>query len=141
MTDSNEGLLASDEPALKYKIHTQILGSPADSLELVGQREEIRGSARVVTLLSERDANAGIPRHPYLKWTRAHWDMAALDLLEKRRLAEGGFPAAAKHHIGPERARTGRLKVTLVVTCALQPNPFATAEAPAVLTAADRARA
>ena len=66
MTDSNEGLLASDEPALKHKINSQILGSPADSPEMLGQREEILGSARVIAPLSKRGSLKLLFRQPRL---------------------------------------------------------------------------
>ena len=49
-----------------------------------GLAEEIRISARVRTLLSDRRDDGTIPLHPYAKWRGAHWVLAML--------AELGYP-------------------------------------------------
>lgn len=78
-------LLHSQEPNIRYKIWTDVLGQDADS-EL-GQRMkvDIERSARVGTLLSERDKDGELPFHPYTKWYGAHWVLAML--------ADMGYPA------------------------------------------------
>jgi hypothetical protein len=73
-----------DEPAVRYKIETQVLGRDPDSPEMHQLRESIRQSAPVVRLLSERDADGRIPYDAYAKWDGAHW---VLNLL-----ADLGYP-------------------------------------------------
>jgi hypothetical protein len=75
--DIVERLLASDEPSIRLKIRRDVLGEA-----VVG--EEVRRSARVRTLLSERGRDGKIGHHPYMKWTGAFW---VLNLL-----AELGYP-------------------------------------------------
>ncbi|HEX5941367.1 MAG TPA: hypothetical protein VFY66_03770 [Anaerolineales bacterium] len=71
-------LLQSSEPSIRYKALTKILEQEADSTKIRTLQEEIRGSARVQRLLSERDADGQIPGHPYSKWNGAHWVLATL---------------------------------------------------------------
>jgi hypothetical protein len=71
-------LLQSSEPSVRYKVLSQILGRKAGSRELRQVQEEIRESARVKQLLSERQADGQIPGHPYSKWNGAHWVLATL---------------------------------------------------------------
>ena len=73
-------LLASDEPCIRYKTVVNVLGKKPGSL-----REEVKNSARVTALLSERDAAGEIPLHPYAKWCGAHWVLPIL--------ADLGYPA------------------------------------------------
>jgi hypothetical protein len=73
-----EKLLSSDEPSVRYKVLAFILDEAPDSKILRDTREEVRKSARVAALLSERDADGRIPRNPYGKWVGAHWVLAAL---------------------------------------------------------------
>jgi hypothetical protein len=64
-------LLASPEPAIRWKVRARVLGEPADEA-----REEVRGSAIVRRLLAPFDA---VPRPGvYAKWQGAHWALAAL---------------------------------------------------------------
>src|SRR5688572_14133280 len=49
-----EALLASPEPAIRWKVRTRVLGEPADAV-----REEVRGSAIVRRLLAPFEA---VPR-------------------------------------------------------------------------------
>ena len=72
-------LLASDEPSIRLKVRAGVLGEEADA-------GEVRRSARVRALLSERQADGTIPNHPYTKWNGAHWVLALL--------AELGYPPA-----------------------------------------------
>jgi hypothetical protein len=60
-------LLASPEPAIRWKVRTGVLGEPAGAV-----REEVRGSALVRRLLS----GGGIDT--YVKWQGPHWVLAAL---------------------------------------------------------------
>ena len=71
-------LLQSGEPSIRYRVLTQILGHEADSTEIRNLQEDIRRSARVQKLLSERNAGGQIPGHPYSKWNGAHWLLATL---------------------------------------------------------------
>jgi len=80
-----EKLLASDEPAVRLKVLTLVLGQDLYSWDTWRQRDEIRSSPRVQALLSERDESGRIPRHPYSKWDGAHWVLA--------QLADMGYPA------------------------------------------------
>ena len=66
-------------------------GDPSTRYKLAGHREaprlasEIQRSKRVAALLSERGRDGRIARHPYTKWTGAHWVLATL--------ADLGYPA------------------------------------------------
>lgn len=71
-------LLQSSEPSIRYKALTKILEQEADSTKIRNLQEEIRRSARVQRLLSERNADGQIPGHPYSKWNGAHWVLATL---------------------------------------------------------------
>ncbi|HTP03090.1 MAG TPA: hypothetical protein VMJ64_17065 [Anaerolineales bacterium] len=71
-------LLESDEPSIRYKALTGILGCPPGSAEAKAAREDIRSSSRVERLLSERGPDGRIPLGPYSKWMGAHWVLAAL---------------------------------------------------------------
>ena len=71
-------LLASDEPSIRYKMRTGLLGEDPQSPAIRALREEIRISPRVADLLSERSSKGTIPGGVYTGWTGAHWVMAAL---------------------------------------------------------------
>lgn len=77
-------LLASDEPCIRYRIRTGVLGEDPDSRAMRALRGEIAASPRAQALLSERTAEGTIRRHAYQKWTGAHW-VATL-------LADIGYP-------------------------------------------------
>ena len=74
-------LLAAEEPSIRLKVRAGVLGEEPGS----AAREEVRQSARVRALLSERGADGTIPNHPYTKWNGAHWVLATL--------ADLGYPA------------------------------------------------
>ena len=78
-------LLQSDEPSVRFKVLTQIMGRKANAREIRHVQEEIRESPRVRQLLSERQADGQIPGHPYSKWNGAHWVLATL--------ADLGYPS------------------------------------------------
>jgi hypothetical protein len=71
-------LLQSREPSIRFKVLTQILAHEIASTEIRNLQEEVRRSARVQRLLSERNADGQIPGHPYSKWKGAHWVLATL---------------------------------------------------------------
>jgi hypothetical protein len=71
-----ETLLASPEPAIRWKVRSGVLGEPAGAPQITALREEVRGSAVVSRLL----APFGAARRPgaYAKWQGAHWVLGAL---------------------------------------------------------------
>jgi hypothetical protein len=71
-------LLGSSEPSVRYKVLVGVHGADPDSSVVRRLREEIRTSARVQRLLSERDVDGTIPFHPYAKWYGAHWVLSSL---------------------------------------------------------------
>jgi len=73
-------LLQSDEPSIRFKIRTGVLGEAPGSRSIRALRNEVRRSPRVQALLSDRDATGRIApgRHVYNKWRGAHWVMASL---------------------------------------------------------------
>ena len=77
-------LLQSNEPSVRFRVLTQVLGRKPDSDEVKHLQEKTRVSQRVKQLLSERQADGRIPSHPYAKWYGAHWVLAIL--------ADMGYP-------------------------------------------------
>ena len=71
-------LLKSDEPSIRCKVRVNVLGEGPDTPEIKELRDKIRDSPRVKQLLSERQTDGTIPRHPYSKWSGAHWILATL---------------------------------------------------------------
>jgi len=71
-----EAMLASPEPAIRWKVRAGVLGEPAGAPQITALREEVRGSAIVSRLL----ASFGAARRPgaYAKWQGAHWALGAL---------------------------------------------------------------
>jgi hypothetical protein len=86
--DAIDTLLKSDEPCIRYKVRTGVVGEDPESRAIKRLRNEIRRSERVQKLLSERDAEGRIPCHPYVKWYGAHWVLATL--------ADLGYPPGDK---------------------------------------------
>ena len=68
-------LLASEEPSLRWKVRTQVLGDDGASPAVRRLREEVRRSPRVQRLL---DGVEGLPVGAYTKWRGAHWVLLAL---------------------------------------------------------------
>jgi len=68
-------LLRSDEPSLRWKVRTQVLGEGGDSRVVRRLREEVRRSPRVQRLL---DGVQGLPVGAYAKWRGAHWVLLSL---------------------------------------------------------------
>lgn len=75
-------LLQSDEPAIVYKARAHVLGENQRSKAARALQAQIVKSPRVRALLSERNARGEIPRHPYSKWSGAHWVLVMLAELE-----------------------------------------------------------
>ena len=63
-------LLESEEPSIRLQVRLGVQN--AEEGNVGDLREEIRGSSRVATLLSERQADGTIDAHPYAKWYGAH---------------------------------------------------------------------
>jgi hypothetical protein len=88
MNDENDvinRLLNSAEPSVRFKVRVNVLGEELNSAAVRQLQQEIKTSARVQTLLSERDEDGRIPHHAYSKWAGAHWVLADL--------ADIGYPA------------------------------------------------
>jgi hypothetical protein len=66
-------LLVSDEPSIRLKARVSLGEEPS-----AAAREQVRRSERARALLSERQADAKIPKHPYTKWNGAFWVLATL---------------------------------------------------------------
>ena len=77
-------LLASTEPAVRYRAYVDVLGGDPESAEGQALRREIPTGRAASLLLSERDGQGSLPCHPYKKWLGAHWVLACL--------AELGYP-------------------------------------------------
>ncbi|MDG6906793.1 MAG: hypothetical protein JRN20_13515 [Nitrososphaerota archaeon] len=71
-------LLLSPEPSIRYRVLVNIVGVNPQSEGAEELREEIRRSARVMSLLSERANDGKIHVHPYSKWYGAHWVLTSL---------------------------------------------------------------
>lgn len=76
-----EQLLTAGDPSTRYKLALAGLGNEDPST----LRVAIHQSERVIALLSERGLDGRIARHPYSKWTGAHWILAVL--------ADIGYPS------------------------------------------------
>lgn len=63
-------LLESEEPSIRLQVRLGV--QDAEEGDVGDLREEIRGSSRVATLLSERQADGTVDAHPYAKWYGAH---------------------------------------------------------------------
>ena len=91
-----DSLLHSDEPSVRWKTLVRVAGEDPDSRKVNELRQEIRNSARVKTLLSDRSMRFVREAHVYAKWRGAHWTLAAL--------ADLGYPAGDERLI-PIRER------------------------------------
>ena len=69
--------MGSEEPSIRLRTRTEILQEPVDSAEDKRLGAQIKNSARVKALLSEREKGV-IPYHPYAKWYGAHWVLSVL---------------------------------------------------------------
>ena len=78
-------LLQSDEPSIRWKTMTRVLGEAPDSRKVKDLQQEIRRSPRATALIAGRDRKTIREKHVYAKWRGAHWTLAML--------AEIGYPA------------------------------------------------
>lgn len=83
-----DALLKSAERSIRFKVLVNVRGKSLQSAEIKRLQKEIQSSPRVMTLLSERDANGMIPASPYAKWYGAHWVLTSL--------ADIGYPSGDK---------------------------------------------
>jgi hypothetical protein len=81
-------LMQSEDPSVRYKVRTGVLGVDPGAADLKELRAEIRQSPRVRALLEARDADGRLPWPPYRKWIGAHWVLA--------HLADLGYPPGDK---------------------------------------------
>jgi len=72
------------DPMIRCQYRVKVLGENPKSAEILKLRQEIKQSARVWLLLSDRDEKGEIPFHPYTKWQGAHWVLTVL--------ADTGYP-------------------------------------------------
>ena len=77
-------LLASDEPFIRWKVNTKILGNAVSAGENQKAMKELASSPILQRLLCDRNANGEISYHPYNKWFGAHWVLS--------NLADLGYP-------------------------------------------------
>ena len=80
-----EALLGSDEPSVRWKVLTRVLGEDPASAKIRDLQEEIRSSPRARALIAGRDQHFAREAHVYASWRGAHWTLAML--------AEIGYPA------------------------------------------------
>jgi hypothetical protein len=80
-----DALLKSDEPSVRWKVMTRVVGEDPESRNVRELREEIRTSPRARALIAGRDERFVREAHVYATWRGAHWTLAML--------AEIGYPA------------------------------------------------
>ncbi|MHC4442973.1 MAG: prenyltransferase/squalene oxidase repeat-containing protein [Planctomycetota bacterium] len=78
MQDVIEKLLASNEPAVRYKVRVKVLGEDPQSGAIKKLQRQIKSCKRIKRLLSQRSADGRIPYRSYAKWHGAHWVLAVL---------------------------------------------------------------
>jgi hypothetical protein len=77
-------LLDSPDPAVRYKVKTNVLGHEPGDAAVYELRQEIKTSPHARALLAQVDPPSNMPPGPYRKWTGAHWVLADL--------ADMGYP-------------------------------------------------
>jgi hypothetical protein len=82
MTGIVDVVLKSDEPSVRWKVRTRVLGEEPTSRSIRALQEEIRTSPRARRLI---DGQAAENRGTYVKWSGRHWVMISL--------ADLGYPA------------------------------------------------
>jgi hypothetical protein len=80
-----DALLHSDEPSIRWKVMTRVVGEDPDSRKIRDLQEEIRKSPRAKALIAGRDRRDVREKYVYASWRGAHWTLAML--------AEIGYPA------------------------------------------------
>ena len=77
-------LLKSDEPSIRWKVLTGVLGEDSGSRKIKDLRDEIRESRRAQAILAGRDKHYVREPYVYANWRGAHWTLSML--------AELGYP-------------------------------------------------
>lgn len=117
-------LMRSSDAAVALQTRLRLSPVPPEADELARLQSAVRAAMRVQTLLSERQADGGIPFHPYFKWRGAHWVLYALaelgyppgdeQLLPLREQVLAwllpGWPQAERLHRGHIQAVNGRVR-------------------------------
>jgi hypothetical protein len=85
MTEVLKSLLSSDDPCIRYRTLVDVCGFKPELPQARHERELIRSSHRVKSLLSYRDQGGRLQGHVYSKYTGAHWTLADL--------ADLGYPS------------------------------------------------
>jgi hypothetical protein len=80
-----DALLHSDEPSVRWKVLTRMLGEDPAAPKIRDLQGEIRNSPRARALIAGRDEHFVREAHVYATWRGAHWTLAML--------AEIGYPA------------------------------------------------
>lgn len=73
-----EWLLRAQEPVIRYRALVDLLDAPADDPRVADARRRIAQGPIVKALLAGRSSDGGFGRHPYSKWTGAHWRLVSL---------------------------------------------------------------
>ena len=73
MDDVVSQLLRSEEPSVRWRVRTAVLGEQADDPAIRALQHDIRRSPRVAAILNGCDGLA-----PYAKWRGPHWALLAL---------------------------------------------------------------
>jgi hypothetical protein len=71
-------LLASDEPAVRYRAMTELLGRPEDDREVIEARRAIPQGPLVEALLAGLEAGGSALSDPYRKFSGSHWRLLSL---------------------------------------------------------------
>jgi len=112
-----DALLGSPEPSIRWKARVHVLGEALTSKAVRRLRDEIRGSPRVLALLSRREelGRAEAAGRVYDKWQGLHWVLASL--------ADLGYPEGdetlhpirdrlVEHWLGPSFFREFEARTT-----------------------------
>lgn len=67
------GLLRSEEPSVRWRVRTGVLGEADDTRPVRALRDEVRRSPRVRTIIKAAEG-----MHPYAKWKGSHWALLSL---------------------------------------------------------------
>ncbi len=71
-------LLGSEDPCVRYKARVNVLGEDRESESIRQLQSEVKRSARVTSLLSERTPDGKLPYDPYAQWYGSHWVLVIL---------------------------------------------------------------
>jgi hypothetical protein len=78
VADAIEWLLQSDEPAVRYRTRTWLLGQPESNADVKRDREQI-SEGRMVSALMDFASVKNVD--PYRKWVGLHWRLVSLAVL------------------------------------------------------------